>query len=116
MFIERMPNTISQLTAKEWLLDDRHSSGSGSLPQVCVRMTGDKDGWHLKTAIPQPCDQLQAIHGRHLIVDNQTAGVMQIALPQQLVGPRIGAHVESLELKRELMGISHRRIIVNDDD
>jgi hypothetical protein len=75
-------------------------------------MGGNENRGQRVLPFSQLSHDIQAVHCGHMIVDDQATKVWKAILIQQFVGRREGAHVESFDLKQELEGFSHRKVII----
>ena len=64
----------------------------------------------------QQRDQIEPVHSRHILVDNQAAAEVEIAGTQQLGAGRIAADRQAFDLEREFERIANGEIIVDDDN
>src|SRR5262245_64971037 len=58
----------------------------------------------------------QAIHPRHVVIDEQTALGGQVCFVQELVGTGVSSYGKTLDFKREFERTEHKRIVVDDEN
>ena len=111
-----VPNLVEQGIPEQGFLDDRYARCSRPLPQRGTGVAGNQDRRCTEVPGTQQRDQIEPVHSRHILVDNQAAAEVEIAGTQQLSSGRIAADREAFDLEREFERIANGEIIVDDDN
>src|SRR5262245_888773 len=109
-------NLVEQRIPEQGLLDDRDARLVRPLAQRRTGVAGDQDCRCGDMPGAQQRNQLEPVHSRHVLVDDETAAEREVAGAQQLRPGRVAAHREALDLEREFERIANGEIIVDDDD
>src|SRR5262249_22728248 len=92
-------NPIDEGVVQEWLLDDTDMRLLGAIDHGGTPVTGDENRRRQDPSLPQFCDQVEACHPGHILIDDEAAAVGRICRIQQVGAACIGAHRKPLDLK-----------------
>ncbi len=65
-------------------------------------MAGNEDGRGLDVSSAQLRNQIEAVHSRHVLIDNQTVEFRKPRFRKELLRIRVGANRKSLNHQRKL--------------
>src|SRR5688572_8879090 len=99
-------DTVNQRSSQKGLLNDRNLCRGGAASQRLIHAAcNENDGEH-NAPIPQPSRELQAIHLRHIKIDEQCIGIKQIAAIKKFMCAGKKSHDKTFTLEQELQGMS----------
>jgi hypothetical protein len=78
------------------------AGAGGPLAHVLGRLGGDQDGREVHMASPQAVDQLDPVHGGHVVIDHEASVRRQVPGGEEFLSAAIEAHVQALHLEGEL--------------
>ena len=93
-----------------------NSGGRGFFQNAFIRIAGDQDDGGAGVALVQAARQVDAGHGRHLVVDHEAVGAFGRAGVQQRSGAAERADVEAVRFQQELQGSEHVAVVIDDID
>lgn len=81
-----------------------------------VRMRGDEDGWNSYAVAYEMLLKLQAVHLRHLEIDNQAFGKPRRQRREKILSRFISLGMKSVRTQQPTQCLEHGRIIVHNSN
>ena len=97
--LDYLPDALNHTICRIQLFNYRHMGGSGTIPNVLVRIAGYKNCRYRVSPYPQCIHQVKAIHPRHVIVGNETAIRGYLSFTQDSFRTGVCSHCKAFRFK-----------------
>jgi hypothetical protein len=114
-FLDRAPNAADEVFLKIELQQNMPYAGRcGLFLDVFIRIAGNQDDRGIEMLVPQTIRQLDAAHGRHLVVDHKAVGLAHDVPVQDGGAVAKRPNVETVGFKQESQRSEYVGIVVDD--
>jgi hypothetical protein len=115
--VEGVPETHQHPVAGKWLLDEIERALLGGLDRCADRsMAGHHHHWEGIVDGPDPIEHFEAVHSRHLDVEQHEIGTFAFDQRQSFLTRGCGEKFVSLVLEGHLQRVANGGLVVDDEN